>query len=230
MVQSININEFLFGRTKAEKKLEVIKNLSAKEVMNVNDATIIRIYKECRDGRDRFYINSERRVGNDWNSTIEFIYEYQGRAFLMLYIQNSNTDSSIGKSLSEFKRGGTWYGHIAGSYTYNSEDIVRTLRCILMEYVYWKYIERADREKAKKLAAIAGWQIINPVVDYFYKNMRLDNLPFSYATTTPRYDQYCKGKKALEEYPKEHFDELYGKSVEELQAIYKQVFRKAANW
>ena len=230
MVQSININEFLFGRTKAEKKLEVIKNLSAKEVMNVNDATIIRIYKECRDGRDRFYINSERRVGNNCNSTIEFIYEYQGRAILMLYIQNSSTDSSISKSLSEFKRGGTWYGHIAGSYTYNSEDIVRTLRCILMEYVYWKYIERADREKAKKLAAIAGWQIINPVVDYFYKNMRLDNLPFSYATTTPRYDQYCKGKKALEEYPKEHFDELYGKSVEELQAIYKQVFRKAANW
>jgi len=230
MVQSININEFLFGRTKAEKKLEVIKNLSTKEVMNVNDATIIRIYKECRDGRDRFYINSERRVGNDWNSTIEFIYEYQGRAFLMLYIQNSSTDSSISKSLSDFKRGGTWYGHIRGSYTYNSEDIVRTLRCILMEYVYWKYIERAEREKEKKLAAIAGWQIINPVVDYFYKNMRLDNLPFSYATTTPRYNQYCKGKKALEEYPKEHFDELYGKSVEELQAIYKQVFRKAANW
>jgi hypothetical protein len=227
MVQSININEFLFGRTKAEKKLEVIKNLSAKEVMNVNDATIIRIYKECRDGRDRFYINSKRRVGNDWNSTIEFIYEYQGKAFLMLYIQNSSTDSSISKSLSEFKRGGTWYGHIAGSYTYNSEDVIRTLRCILMEYVYWKYIEKAERDKAKKLESIAGWKITNPVSNYFYEKWDCWHR-MEYNNNLRK--AYYAGKDAVEEYAKSHVDELYGKSVEELQAIYKEVFRKAANW
>jgi hypothetical protein len=41
---------------------------------------------------------------------------------------------------------------------------------------------------------------------------------------------YYAGKKAVEEYAKEHAEELFGKSVEELQTIYKQVFRKAADW
>jgi len=41
---------------------------------------------------------------------------------------------------------------------------------------------------------------------------------------------YYAGKKAVEEYAKEHAEELYDKPVEELQTIYKQVFQKAANW
>jgi hypothetical protein len=41
---------------------------------------------------------------------------------------------------------------------------------------------------------------------------------------------YYAGKKAVEEYAKENVEELFGKSVEELQTIYKQVFRKAADW
>ena len=224
MKQAFNINEFLFGRTKAEKKLEVIKNLSAGEVMNVNDATIIRIYKECRDGRDRFYINSERRVGNNWNSTIEFIYEHQGRAILMLYIQNSSTDSSISKSLSEFKRGGTWYGHIAGSYTYDSEDIVRTLRCILMEYVYWKYIEKAERERRENVRKVLYEGKFGKVCDYFYDEWRCKYEMHSWSST-PRLDRYHRAEKAVKTYAEEHVDELMGKTPEEVQDIYRRIFR-----
>ena len=239
MKQVFNINEFVFGRTKAEKKLEVLDSLNGTELRKATDATILRIYKECRNGRDRFCIKNDRRAGNllggtnFWNSLIEFISEYNGRAYICFYVQNSSTDSSVCVSYDRFKSDTEYCGYcdnISTRFRYDSADIANVIRCILKEFVYYKYIERAEREKAEKLATIAGWQIINPVVNYFYKAMRLDNLPFSYATTTPRYDQYCKGKEALEEYPKEHFDELYGKSVEELQAIYKEVFRKAANW
>jgi hypothetical protein len=41
---------------------------------------------------------------------------------------------------------------------------------------------------------------------------------------------YNAGKDAVEKYTMEHVNELYGKPEEELQAIYKEVFQKAANW
>ena len=106
MKQAFNINEFVFGRTKAEKKLEVLDSLNGTELRKATDATILRIYKECRgkdsDGKpyDRFRINNDRRAGNllggtnFWNSLIEFVYEYNGRAYICFYVQNSSTDSS----------------------------------------------------------------------------------------------------------------------------------------
>lgn len=231
MEKSINVNEFIFGRTKAEKKLEVLDAMSDIDIRKVTDATLLRIYKECRgkdcDGKpnDRFWIKSNRRVGNDWNSTIEFIYEYKGKACLCLYIQNSSTDSSITKSLDEFKRGGSWCGSIRGTYTYSMEDVSRTLRCILKEFVYYKYIERAEREHKEKIAALLHWEIVNPVYNKFYGEWRCKYEMGGWNTRTPNTDRYHRAKKAVEGYAAEHVDELTGMSAEELQKIYSDIFR-----
>ena len=62
MEKKINVNEFIFGRTKAEKKLQVLDAMSDNDIRKTSDATILRIYKECRgkdsDGKpnDRFWI------------------------------------------------------------------------------------------------------------------------------------------------------------------------------
>ena len=231
MEKNINVNEFIFGRTKAEKKLEVLDAMSDIDIRKVTDATILRIYKECRgkdsDGKpnDRFWVKSDRRVGNNWNSTIEFIYEYKGKACLCLYIQNTSTDSSITKSLDEFKRGGSWCGSIRGTYTYSMEDVSRTLRCILKEFVYYKYIERAEREHKEKIAALLHWKIVNPVYNKFYDEWRCKYEMGGWNSSTPRTNRYHRAKKAVESYATEHVDELTGKSAEELQKIYSDIFR-----
>lgn len=227
MEKNIDINKFLFGRTKAEKKLEVINNLSVRDLFNVTDATILRIYKECHGDRDRFYLNSERRAkaGNNWNSNIEFIYEYNGRPYVCLYIQNSSTDSSITKSFAEFKRGGTWYGHIAGSYSYHTDDVARVIRGIIAEYVYWKYIEKTERERKERIAKVLDWKIYNPVCNQFYSEWRCKYESGGWRDT-PNTDRYHRAEKAVKEYVEQHIDELVGKSVEELQAIYRRIFRE----
>jgi len=44
-------------------------------------------------------------------------------------------------------------------------------------------------------------------------------------TSTPRTNRYHRAKKAVEDYAAEHVDELTGKPTEELQSIYKDIFR-----
>ena len=231
MAQSnININEFLFGRTRAEKKLETIKAMSDADIRKATSVTILRIYKECKEkGRDRFYISSDRRVGNNWCSTIEFIYEYKGKPMLCLYVQNSSTDSSECVSYIEFNGANRYNGYcrnLGKSFTYDSSDIARTIRCILMEYVYWKYIEKAERERSENIRKVL-YEVgkFGKVCDYFYDDWRCKYEMGGWNSPTPRTNRYYRAKKAVVSYVEEHLDELIGKTSEEVQSIFKQIFR-----
>lgn len=226
MDNNIDINKFLFSEASTESKLETINKLSEQDLLNVSDDTILRIYNECHGDRDRFYLDSERRAkaGNNWNSNIEFIYEHNGRPCVCLYIQNSSTDSSITKTFAEFKRGGTWHGYIAGSYTYHTDDVARVIRAILAEYVYWKYIEKAEREKREKVDKLLNWKIFNPVCNSFYEQWRCKYQGGYPGAPHDRLDRYYRAKKAVREYVEEHADELMDKSNEELHDIYFGIF------
>lgn len=229
MVKNIDINKFLFGSTSPQKKLETIKALGDSEVRKVTSETMLRIYKECNGGGDKFRINSDRAVGNDWDSTIEFLYEYRGKPYLCLYVQSSSSDSSTCVSYSEFVGCSRYNGYCVNLnkyFQYDSADIVNTIRCILSEYIYYKYIEREERERQRLINGLMNWKVINPIFNYYYKYLRLSNLPFSYATTKAEYKSYCNGKKGVTDYIRDHADELIGKSDEELSQIYKEVFRR----
>lgn len=233
MKQAFNINEFVFGRTKAEKKLEVLDSLNGTELRKATDATILRIYKECRgkgsDGKpyDRFRIANDRRAGNNWNSTIEFIYEYKGKAHICFYVQNSSTDSSECVSYENFKSRSEYCGYcdrLNERFRYDYDEITNVIRCILKEFVYYKYIERAERERREKIAKALHYKIYNPVCNQFYDEWRCKYEMHSWSST-PRLDRYHRAEKAVKTYVEEHIDELDGKSVEELQDIYRRIFR-----
>lgn len=235
MEKNFNVNEFVFGRTKAEKKLKVLDNLSDSELRKVTNETMLRIYKECRgkdsDGKpyDRFRIDCSRRAGNNWNSTIEFLYEYNGKPYLCLYVQNSSTDSSECVSYGEFKGSAKYRGYcdrLTMFFTYNSEDIANVIRCILKEFVYYKYIERAERERRERIAKVLHWKIYNPVCNQFYDEWRCKYESGGVFRSTPRLDRYHRAEKAVKEYVEQHIDELDGKTTEELQAIYRKIFRE----
>lgn len=240
MGKNFNVNEFVFGRTKAEKKLQVLDSLNGQELRKATNDTILRIYKECRgkdsDGKpyDRFRINNDRRAGNllggtrFWNSLIEFIYEHNGRAYICFYVQNSSTDSSECVSYDSFKSGSEYRGYcdrLNASFRYDSEDIANVIRCILKEFVYYKYIEKAVRERRERIAKVLHYKIVNPVCNQFYDEWRCKYESGGVFRSTPRLDRYHRAEKAVREYVEGHIDELDGKSVEELQEIYRKIFR-----
>jgi len=227
MEKFIDINKMVFSNTPAENILHYIKTASPQEIRKTTPATILRIISECKNDDGDFWIDSDRRAGNNWDSTIEHLYIYGNRPMLMFYVQGDKTDTSTSVSYTEFNSCNGYRGSCRlGSFRYDADEVADVIRCILAEYVYYTYIEKADREQAQRIAKLLNYKVVNPVCDYFYKELRLSNLPFSYATTTPRYKQYCNGKEAIENYAKEHVNDLEGKTEEELITIYKKVFRE----
>lgn len=229
-METIDINKFLFGRTKPNKKLEVIKAMSDNDIRKATSATILRIYKECRGDRDRFYINSDRRAGNDWNSTIEFIYEYKGKAHICLYVQTSSTDSSTCESYDTFNRGSRYEGYchnLNRHFTYTASEIASVIRCILAEYVYYKYIEKDERERAERIRKTL-YEVgrYGHICDEFYTDWRCRYEGFGFMSPTPRTDRYYRAKNAVETYFTEHIDEIYDKPADELQALIRKIFRE----
>lgn len=225
---TINIQDFIFGDMTPEKKLEIINKIGDEQIRRIKESTIIRIIEECKNNNGEFRINLDRRAGNHWNSNIEYLYIYKGKAIIMFYVQDDSTDTSTSESYEVFNSKQTFRGHCRlGSFQYNSSDIAEVIRCILAEYVYYTYIEMDEREMYRRLDSIAGWKVTNPVFNYFFEKWdcwhRMD-----YNENLRK--AYYAGKKAVEEYAKEHLNELYGKPENELQDIYKKVFQKAANY
>ena len=224
-----NINEILFGEMTPTEKLSAIQSLDDDAVRRTPASAILRMYNERHGDRDRFYISPDRRKGNNWNSTIEFVFEHKGQPCLCLYVQSDSTDSSTCVSYDNFNSGNRYGGYcdnLHKSFSYDSSDIARTIRCILEDYIYWKYIEKDERERSenirKVLYEIGGF---NEVCNYFYDEWRCKYEGFG-PWKTPRTDRYHRAEKAVKAYVEEHIDELMGKTRGELQTIYKRIFRE----
>lgn len=148
-----NINTELFRRTSPVKKIEIVKNLTQDELSRLSEETILRIVKETgrRKGtRDyEFYINPDRRKGNNWNSVIEGIWLYKGKLSVIVYIQFDNTDTSLIVPFNDFFKKGDFRGTIKRDdrygnpqtyyYVYDETDKTEVLRSFCLEYVNTKY-------------------------------------------------------------------------------------------
>ena len=111
------------------------------------------------------------------------------------------------------------------NFKYDSNDIANTIRCILKEYVYYKYIEKEEREKQQAIKNIMDIKLENSICDHFYCALRLDKLPFSMATSDKKYDWYCNGKKAIKKYVEDNYKELEKKTRDEVRNSLMQVFK-----
>lgn len=148
----MNINEYLFSDSPVQEKKEVVESLFIKELGSVNSDTLKRIIKEVGNNignskTKELKIPSEKRPGNDWNSWFEGIGCNNGKCYVILYIQFSNTDRTLIEDLDKFLSKGdykgsiTWndrYGNPQTSYFRYSE--VQKFKCI--QSVLIEYIER----------------------------------------------------------------------------------------
>jgi len=150
-----DINTELFKRYQPKKKLEIIESLTEKELLNVKEATMLRVVKEAGTlnyGSKRnkhLNVSRERRVGNDWNSDFDGINLAKGKLFVNLYFQYENTDTSVFEDYSKFFKSGDYKGQYQGSdsmgnprtyyFTYDESDKARCIKSLLLEYVHKKY-------------------------------------------------------------------------------------------
>ncbi len=149
-----NVNTELFKRTSPVKKIEIIENLTQDELSRVTEETIFKIVKET--GRRRkgtrdyeFYINPDRRKGNNWNSVVEGIWLYKGKISVMVYVQFDNTDTSMLVPFNDFFKKGDFRGTIKRDdrygnpqthyYVYDEKGKTEVLRSFCLEYINTKY-------------------------------------------------------------------------------------------
>ena len=105
------------------------------------------------------------------------------------------------------------------------------MRSILIDYLYWKVIDREKIERAEKIEKLKDYRIINPILNKFYNDNRLKYKThlYMYGKKCVEYEAYKKGEKDLDAYIVNNVDNLDGKTNEELTSIYTEVFNNAAN-
>ena len=152
-----NINEELFKRYAPKKKLEIINNLTTAELLATTPETLMRIVKEAgtKVGTARnkvLRISSERRSGNNWNSTVESIEIHREKLMLDIYVQMDSTDTNHFEPYLNFSKDGNYTGkvyttnrygdQIPNYFIYNREDKAGVIKSILLEYIYTKYADK----------------------------------------------------------------------------------------
>ena len=150
----MNINTELFRRTAPAKKLDIINNLTQREILNISESTVIRMVKEtghrAKGTRNYdFYISGELRKGNNWNSEVEGLWLTNGKLNINTYVQLDSTDTNKYVSWDDFFKPGDYRGTVRYEdrygnpqtyyYTYNENDKAEILRSICLGYVNTKY-------------------------------------------------------------------------------------------
>ena len=159
----MNVNNFIFTRRQPKKKLEVIEKLSNDELLAVSESTVKKIIQEVGQrrykSRDKeLRIDYDRRVGNNWNSTVESVDLVKGKLYVGFYIQYENTDTNTSDDYEDFFKRGNYRGEIRrldrfGNgrtyyFCYDESDKARVMKSILLEYVYSKYADKLKAEAA----------------------------------------------------------------------------------
>jgi len=159
----MNVNNFIFTRTQPKKKLEVIEKLSNDDLLAVSESTVKKIIQEVGQrrykSRDKeLRIDYDRRVGNNWNSTVESVDLVKGKLYIGFYIQYENTDTNTSDDYKDFFKRGNYRGEIRrldrfGNgrtyyFCYDESDKARVMKSILLEYTHCKYADKLKAEAA----------------------------------------------------------------------------------
>ena len=220
-------------KEQAFKQIENINKMSDSDVIAFGRRHINGIMDDAANKDGWYRISNDRRKGNNWNSLVEGLYRNkQGKLFVDIYFQGDSTDWNDSEYFDTFFSSASKVRVTSriGSATYSYSERADVMRSILIDYIYWKVIDRDKIERAEKIKKLKDYRIINPILNKFYEDHRLryKTSLYMYGKECVEYDAYKKGEKDLDEYITDNVDSLDGKTNEELAKIYSEVFNNAA--
>jgi hypothetical protein len=221
-------------KEEAFELIETIKKMSDSEAIAYGKKHIKGIMDDAADKYGRYRISNERRKGNNWNSLVEGVYRNEkGTLFVDIYFQDDSTDTNDSEYFDTFfsSASNVRVTSRLGSAVYSYDERAEVMRSIVIDYIYWKVIDREKIERAEKIEKLKDYRIVNPILNKFYNDNRLGYKThlYMYGKECVEYDAYTKGKKDLDAYIVSNVDNLDGKTNEELTSIYTEVFNNAAN-
>ena len=220
-------------KEQAFEQIEKINKMSDSNVIAYGKKHINGIMDDVANKDGQYHISNDRRKGNNWNSLVEGVYRSNGKLFVDIYFQGDSTDWNDSEYFDTFfsSASNVRVASRIGSATYSYSERADVMRSILIDYLYWKVIDRDKIERAEKIKKLKDYRIINPILNKFYEDYRLryKTSLYMYGKECVEYDAYKKGEKDLDEYIVNNVDSLDGKTNEELTTIYTKVFNNAAS-
>lgn len=220
-------------KEQAFEQIEKINKMSDSDVIAYGKKHINGIMDDVANKDGQYHISNDRRKGNNWNSLVEGVYRSNGKLFVDIYFQGDSTDWNDSEYFDTFfsSASNVRVASRIGSATYSYSERADVMRSILIDYLYWKVIDRDKIERAEKIKKLKDYRIINPILNKFYEDYRLryKTSLYMYGKECVEYDAYKKGEKDLDEYIVNNVDSLDGKTNEELTTIYTKVFNNAAS-
>lgn len=213
-------------KEQAFEQIEKINKMSDSDVIAFGKKHVNGIMDDAANKYGQYYISNDRRKGNNWNSLVEGLYRNkEGKLFVDIYFQGDSTDCNDSEYFDTFFSSASNVRVTSRicSATYSYDERADVMRSILIDYLYWKVIDREKIERAEKIEKLKDYRIINPILNKFYNDNRL-KYKVMYGGKCVEYDAYKKGEKDLDEYIVNNVDSLDGKTSEELTSIYTKVF------
>ena len=216
-------------KEQAFEQIEKINKMSDSDVIAFGKKHVNGIMDDAANEYGQYRISNDRRKGNNWNSLVEGLYRNkEGKMFVDIYFQGDSTDCNDSEHFDTFfsSASNVRVASRIGSATYSYGERADVMRSILIDYLYWKVIDREKIERAEKIEKLKDYRIINPILNKFYEDYRLryKTSLYMYGKKCVEYDAYKKGEKDLDEYITDNVDSLDGKTNEELTSIYTKVF------
>lgn len=219
-------------KEQAFEQIEKINKMSDSDVIAFGKRHINGIMDDAANKYGQYYLSSDRKKGNNWNSHVEGLYRSNGKLFVDIYFQDDSTDTNDSEYFDTFfsSASNVRVTSRIGSATYSYDERADVMRSILIDYLYWKVIDREKIERAEKIEKLKDYRIINPILNKFYEDNRLKYKThlYMYGKKCVEYDAYKKGEKDLDEYIVNNVESLDGKTSEELTSIYTKVFNDSA--
>lgn len=218
-------------KEQAFEQIEKINKMSDSDVIAFGKRHINGIIDDGGDKYGWYHISNERRKGNNWNSLVDGVYRSNGKLFVDIYFQDDSTDTNDSEHFDTFfsSASNVRVTSRIGSATYSYDERADVMRSILIDYLYWKVIDREKIERAEKIEKLKDYRIINPILNKFYNDNRLKYKThlYMYGKKCVEYDAYKKGEKDLDEYIDNNVESLDGKTSDELTSIYTEVFNNS---
>jgi len=224
-----NLNDILFTQGDYQDKYAEINRISTDELLSISENTIKEIVSRCAGESQTLWI--EKRVGNDWNSLIENVSVNNGKLYVSIYVQGAKTDTSQSERFSTFFQSGEYVSNnnrLWETIRYNERQKAEAMRSILLECIYRLHNDEAKRRQL--VAKLSHYTIINPVKNHFYRKLDLwHNQLSKYSSrgSVVKNNGYHHAEKQLQDYIDKNAYNLLGKTTEELQKIYTNVFQDA---